>query len=396
MKSESANAQTPPSEEPTNGGKVVLPPRRQASDPADSARQGVGIRISSNALRTIDEDEPIGLEVQEIGGRVERLAESIPAPQKVERKIVFREREKNQKPQGDAEQDADSWGDKTKKSPRWLIYMAAGTLLLAMLIVVGLPVLRKSMRPQAKKKVGQIVTRVEAVHDTQPSLPEADGVNFLFANELVIDQLLYNYFKATRVEEVIPLIGDAKNVESIVRERWKPLPYKKETSTNLIDLDVFSIDNTYYGSKKIQMPDGSLFVAYFFRENDQVLMDWKASVSYCSTPFEDLTKGKGEGKEIRGVIYYNNFYSAAWPEQEYQSYRLVSNHLDFVIWCYAPRNTKIAADIGEAFTQAKTKHGREHLPVTLRLKRGSKEAAPNQWEIAELIYAHWTKPHSKP
>jgi hypothetical protein len=134
------------------------------------------------------------------------------------------------------------------------------------------------------------------------------------------------------------------------------------------------------------LPDGSKFAAYFTNDDNRLLLDWKATSSFSTASFEQLSNNQGDASEIRGQISAADFYSATWPEAEYQCYRLVSPDEKTAIWCYARRGSAAANHStalfqgGEIVQDAQTSRS-----ITLQLERGPSEAQPNQWLIGKVL-----------
>ena len=97
---------------------TILPPRRSAADRTGQVTEvPPGLRIEANVART---ESPLRLEVQRFGADVVRLADTAPAPPRVERLVTFHEspvREKN-----DAElSQTREWGNSSRHPARWML-----------------------------------------------------------------------------------------------------------------------------------------------------------------------------------------------------------------------------------------------------------------------------------
>lgn len=93
-----------------------------------------------------------------------------------------------------------------------------------------------------------------------------------------------------------------------------------------------------------------------------------------------------------------DYYTAAYPESGYQSFRLISKNDEAIIWCYQPRQSATYAKLISQFQtslftpEAPTSESTTLQKITLRLERGPSDALPNQWLIGELLHFEWLAP----
>lgn len=200
-----------------------------------------------------------------------------------------------------------------------------------------------------------------------------------------------DYANAKVVEEILPLIRDAGELEELIRKvghhnlvqrKWEPSKDAKWAQFLMVD--------NFYARLSGQLPDFSNYSAYFVVENDNLLIDWKATTAYGTAAFSELSQGKGDGSEIRGTIRTASFYAKAFPERDYQSYQFESPDRREMIWCYVKRGSKQAKQLASFFGRGEIVKGVEReLPLTLKLERNMEGALPNQWLIEELLHKDW-------
>jgi hypothetical protein len=379
---------------------VHLPERRQVMDrPTDRepTASATAIRIEPRILRDSaddsyeevdgDHDDTVHLEVQEIvPSEVVRLNHKPSYQAKPERQIVFVE--KSNMPPSDSELIGENatWGHKKPHSQKWIYVACLGILAIILIFLALLPLINSTSLDQAEKNkpssakvtIEEKNIGLEAVNKLLPRQPEAL-------------QIFKAFVKARHSDEVLSTVLDRQSLTETIRAKWRPLSapasWTPKTSSTWSAQET---DGHAFGILQTELPDLTKITAYFALQDNTLLLDWKATTAYGTATFAQLEKKIGDPSEIRGTISPSEFYSSTWPEDIYQSYRLVAPDGDIAIWCYAKRdslaNFKIAPYFkkGEISNQVQT-----DSKATLRLARGPDESAPNQWLIAETLKLDW-------
>lgn len=370
---------------------AVLPPRRSISDRSASTTEPakeVGLRIEPQLTRVEASDMPTRLEVQEISGSVVRLEQTTPAPPKVERQLKFHERPVKEEDEARKEGDAAAWGASKSHSTRWLLISGASIVGIVILGLMALPSINAPNKDRSKGK-----TAVSHTSD-EDEIEGAAAMNRLIARQPEAMQLFRSYATASRWDEVVSLMREDQAKDESLRVHWKPLGVSKQWSLATDCLwSADKLGDDYFGTLTGELPDHTQFAAYFIRSGDQLLLDWKATTGFGTATFEQLANGGGDPQEIRGKISPTEFYTAAWPEADYQSYRFEAPDGGISIWCYTPRNELANSIIAPLFNQGViVQESKDSLQVTLRLQRGPGDASPNQWAIGEVHFKGWVKP----
>jgi len=367
-----------------------LPPRRSVSDslPAESPKIVPGLRIDSRVKR----DNPSGsskrLEVQEISSQVVRLEQEAPAPPRVERVVTFRARPAGVKEPRNTRGEGKEWGRVHRHSPRWILAMSGTVLVLVILGMVLLPGINapNAARENPRNSIPMI--------DRNETPEGVDALNRLVLRQAEAVRIYRSFLQAAHPDEVFPLIRDGPALKEALRERWQAMGISSEWAPAK-DASWLVLDLEGHPCAMLagRLPDNSKFTAYFTAAHEQLLLDWKATTAYGTATYEELESGHGDGREIRGEISIIEFHTHAFPEENYQSFRLVSPDGQSLIWCYASRKStaypRIASQLqaGEIIQDAP-----DSLKVTLRLVRGSDTALPNQWLIDEFLHFDWVSP----
>ena len=378
---------------PTTGSPPpanVLPPRRTAADASTSSTESAssGLRIDSHLLRTQPTESAQRLEVQELKSTVVRLDQMAPTPAKVARQVTFHERPVHEKNQSSSSGESSAWGTTRQLSKLWMIGAGGGILAIIILVLALLPVINSR---NTKKTSGRSTDAKPLVEEKVES---ADGLDIMLTKQAEAMQLFRAYLTATRVEDVIPLVRDGKALEETLRSHWRPtgIPSRWAPSSDCT-WTLKKIGDHSCGFLIGILPDQSPFFAYFTNDGNRLLLDWKATTAFSTATFPELEKNAGDPTEIRGEIVLAPFYTATWPETEYQSFRLTSPDHQDIIWCYSRRKDPPHLALGEFFRRDLIlAQPTDSWKITLRLTRGPEDALPNQWLIGEMLHIDWLTP----
>ncbi|MES2440887.1 MAG: hypothetical protein V4584_17610 [Verrucomicrobiota bacterium] len=370
----------------------ALPPRRTVADRASEASKDArengnnGLRIEPNVFRSETSDSTVRLEVQELGSSVVRLEQTAPAPPKIERLVKFHERPTKEKDEGPSKGENESWGTHRRHSPRWIIGAGVGVVAIVILVMLLLPFINAPNAARSNTESASVTI--------EENIEGMEALNLLLARQPEAMQIYRTFATATSADDVLPLMRDAKTLGKTLREHWRPLGVSKQwTPAEDSSWTVAEISGHPCGVLEGTLPDHTGFTACFTNDGNRLLLDWKATSAFGTATFAQLEQGGGDTSEIRGEISTSEFYSATWPEADYQSYRLIAPDGETAVWCYARRQDQTDRLIVPLFNQGEiVQEAQTSRRVTLRLERGPEGALPNQWLIGEVLHIDWIAP----
>lgn len=370
---------------------TVLPPKRTKTEASPAAAPGKsteGLRIGAETPRRPTSDSTVQLEVQELQRGVVRLDPEVPLPSKVPRQVAFLERPVENRTTASRTDVSREWGRSRKQSIHWIVGTGAGVASLVIVAMMMLPSINQSnaARPGAAQD-GLVV-------ENEEPLEGIDAWNELFALEPEARQAFQTYASAPLVEDFLPLIRNADVLEPVIRQSPHSALVAKpwETPRDAI-WTVLESNGFLYGLLEGSLPDHSSFSAYLMLSEGQLLLDWKATTAYGTASFDDLERNEGDPGEIRARIIPSGFYTTTFPEDEFQSFQLVSPDNEKSIWCYARRKDSSAGALAGLFQNGEIlKSAPELVKVTLRLERGPAGSLPNQWLVKTLLHRDWISP----
>ena len=364
----------------------ILPARRVVgSRPTETRHLEAGLRIESKLPQNFPADPSLRLEVQEVNREVIRLEQEVKSTFKLDRQPTLQEKVQSAK-EGEVQNDEGNQNDTIQQLPKlWIFGMIATVALLVIAGLLLLPLINSTNAPRIRSNPA-VLSIVE-----EEKIEVSEVMNRLLEKQPEALQVFRSYAQAAHQDDVIPLIVDGRSLRDTLQQHWSPLGVPKDWApASESTWGVFDSGNKAYGLLEGKLPDQSQFTAYFSYEGDRLLLDWKATTAFGTTPFRQLNKGTGDASEIRGVLSSDEFYSAAFPEADYQSYRLTSPNEEFTIWCYAPRGQPAYSALSPLFTSGELSGEKQaDRKVTLRLVRSPAETLPNQWIIGELLRIDW-------
>ncbi|HSP42721.1 MAG TPA: hypothetical protein VLO11_07625 [Luteolibacter sp.] len=367
---------------------LALPAKRQRkrrTKPESVADKGA-LRIDSrHRPRKNAELQAGGLEVEEINGAILRLAPEMPAVERVPRQFTFQAREPGigKKRRGG---ETGEWGRRPHRHS--LIWVCgAGTAIVGVVVgaMVMLPRVNRANAVEFQHGATELV--IERIE-------EDDGPRLMAAMMRRQDEALEIYDAFTRarsVEELLPLLRDPAAVEALLRASvlgtWAP-PAESGHGWN-----VKEENGVIHGILDGIRADHSKFQAYFVDVDGALRIDWKATTAHGTAGFADLAEGRGDPAEIRGWLSPTDFYTLAFPENEYRAYRLLSSDETKALWVYAEVGGEAAQALEPSMRGGQILVGnKEQKKVTLRLAPAPDGSMPNQWRLVELLHKEWIAP----
>jgi hypothetical protein len=353
-----------------------------------TSREGLelGLKIDLEGARPTQNKG--GLEVQEIGGEVVRLDQPEPSQPKVERLYKFHPKPTKAEVSSFRRGEGKDWGKaKSRSATVWIVVASATVFTFIILGLMLQPVINASNTIQAdpNKKTyvieNQIIKGIEEFNDMLLKRKKAF-------------QGFTSFARATHPDDILPLVWNAPQVESQLRESWKPYGIPKSWSPPNTSLwSALELDGRLYGILEGHLPDHSKFTAYFLIHQNRLMIDWKATTAFASASFDDLKAGTGNPSEIRGWISPSIFYNSCFQESEYQSFRLASPNRENSVWCYIRRDHAGYPKIASLFHKGEIiQESATEKKITLGLEPGPAGAMPNQWSIREIHGIDWVTP----
>jgi|AntRauTorckE6833_2_1112554.scaffolds.fasta_scaffold03484_7 hypothetical protein len=285
------------------------------------------------------------------------------------------------------------WGSTHGRGPiGWLFYSGIGVVALTVFAVfLHQTSDQRKTRESEKSFFSRLEPAKKKLNDQSAVMDESTPAEILSRSKTQAIKMYAEFVKADSVEEMLPLVFQAKGNESLIRKEWKPSAVGEEWIPS--DESLWSLQDADDGPYAIlsgTSRDYSGFTAFFRLEDAELKLDWRATTGYCSATFEELRAGKGDPVEIRAFIDRSDYYNYSFPEESNRSFRLVSPDGDSILWVYTEIGTRADEEISELFEPGQiTGVFKNESAVTVSLLRGAESSMPNQWRIGRLLRPNW-------
>ena len=377
----------------SGGGAVgILPPKRKIVDAAcvkPVQSNDEGLRIGLSHPQRQDGPSSADFEVHEINGEVLRLSSEFSMSAKSERPVVFQERPPPGTLLAEWEGKEIDSGGSQKKSIRWLITAGIG---MAAMIVTSLLLLPMINNPNAV--VARPTDLLLTLDAGEGSVEGIDELNEMVPLQPQAEQIYRAFASAKVADDFLPLIRDGKSLEPLIRKNTQAAWVSKawRPSGDCI-WNVFDSAGIPCGILEGTLPDQSSFSACFVMKSNHLLLDWKATVGYCTATYEELVESQGDASEIRGWIIPTGYYTAVFPEADFQSYQLLSPDNKNTLWCYALRKSPENMRLARLFPRSEIiESPNEPAKITISLGHSRSGSLPNQWSIEKVLHTEWVSP----
>lgn len=282
----------------------------------------------------------------------------------------------------------------TKRADHISILWILGAFLILILLIAGFIVALPYINaPNAARVNEQHVTlNVETI----AKIDGLDATNLLLRNQDQAVKIYTNYLRASNPDDVLPNLRDGQQHRDLLIKNWHSVnASNKNSPPRDLSWSTVNVSGKIIGYLTGTRPDHAPINAFFVVDGQRILLDWKATTVYSTASIAQLTDGEGDPTEIRGKISLATFYPTAWPESDYQSYRLIPAAGEDFLWCYARRGGPAESAIAPFF-RSSTIIDQGQVPksvkITLRLTRGLEGSRKNQWLISEMLHIHWIAP----
>ncbi len=366
------------------GGATVLPARRELKEKSTlTVIEASGLQPELSEMPdSIDEAVPVAkLKVREIIGlKLRELRPKKPEIEKMPRKDAVHSEAVVER----WEIEGKEWSQTQSFSVKWAAGITVGVIAL---ILIGLALLPWINRRNATPSSLAIA---EQVYEAELEARDAVMESMVLRQDEAMS-MFRAFASAQVVDDVMLMLRDPGKVEPLVRQKGvKPFVPAGWAPADDSEWMIKTRHGKVYGVLSGMLPDYQNYDAFFVLQDEQLLMDWKATTAYSTASFAEMYKGTGDTSEIRGILSPGVFYTMSFPETEYQCYQLMSPNGMDVVWGYVKLRTELAVAVGRLFigggiVQQQVKP----VKVTVKLRRGAADSLGNQWLIEDLLDEDW-------
>lgn len=275
-----------------------------------------------------------------------------------------------------------------KLETRQLSWILGGGIFVIMLAgIIGAMTLDREMPGERAPHITRFeVTRIES--DTPLDALTKDSEAYLDEAH----DILTRYLRAESAAEALPLTRHAGDLRERMEARWKPLDFSVDSIHKLRVLNLGERDGVAWMELGGDDDRGRPLNLVFVLEDDELQFDWAASFGIGEIAFADLPDlGPDREVEIRARISPDHYHDFNWPEDTFDSYKLVHPDSDLTIRGYAARGSQAAEQLAREIPGHGSLAGpRSRVPCIVRIKNRG-QAATRQFEIIEVVSPTWIK-----
>lgn len=295
-------------------------------------------------------------------------------------------------------EDKEQWGEAREPAQRkWLLTAAAVSLLAVVAVVTGMIMLANYRTKKAAEEKGSQARYISEERDTynakDPQAYYRENPDEVKRDAIA---LLRAFSAATSWQEARKLVRATPGIDDRMAKSWSKWQSPPDLDgTPRTQASTQQVGDIGYMVLVGRCEDFEPFRAYFVRENDRMLLDWDATVGYCTVAIPELAKASGATFEVRGLLERQEMYSIQYPESKYVSYMISTPDRESFVWGYAERGTPMEQKIHEVLDQGRfLLQEKPSDRIFVRLHRLPAEGGlPNQFLMEELYHREWLTPN---
>jgi hypothetical protein len=212
-----------------------------------------------------------------------------------------------------------------------------------------------------------------------PSILKRSEVDFLSDAE----QMAEKFLNAESVDEILPLIRNAKALERRVRKHYEggriePLGISKFNSSGV------PMYKDEFGAVQVETKDFERKVLAFVEGKEGLKIDWESWVGLADMPWEEIMeKRPKEALMVRVSLRISDYYNFEFADdKEWMSYRLLSPGGDHLLYGYVARGSLLDQQV-----KPKDKKTTETKILKIRFPEGG--SSKNLVIIEEMVTDGW-------
>lgn len=277
------------------------------------------------------------------------------------------------------------WGRAPRQSMKWLMLAGAAVVTLVVGTMLLLPQVNRANAVSLRS--GDLVLVMDAEHLDDRT--EAIALMMQRQNEVV--EIYERLCESNSVDDMLSLLRDSEAIRPLLIESgWRAVPQIEQGKWKW---GAGCEGDLVFGILNGVRDDYSKMELYFCETDSGLKLDWKATTAHSSADFAELARGSGDTSEIRGYLQAADFFTLAFPEDDYRSYRFQSSKTTDSVWVYAPIDSAMAQSLETSLRAGDILAAEsKRRKVTLRLGSPPDGAMANQWLMMELLHKEWIAP----
>jgi len=219
-----------------------------------------------------------------------------------------------------------------------------------------------------------------------------DAKEELAARQLIdrIHQTLADFFKASSVEALVPLVRQADRIAPLMHRYYaaRPLVVNRLKSVSL--LEPFTLDDyaNFWLASVVLADHSTTEVIVETMESGEARIDWETAVSYQPMKWDDFIAQRptGSSMDFRLIAEPDNYYNHEFRDfKRWKCFRLTATGSEQSLYGYAPAGSTAAQDLQRQIDH----NGGNKAALILRLRYSPGQQSPNAVVIEKLLSPRW-------
>lgn len=266
---------------------------------------------------------------------------------------------------------------------RHMLWMLIGGVALLAVILGGVVLTMSGHQETGRALVDSALLEPGSVPPVVPATPASDRLQSDAVVLTEAERVTRQFLNATTIEELLPLVRDAKMAEPRMRQYYGD---RKITAPGMMEFNAELAFSRIGESFLLNVRTGNAdekCLAYV-KTPQGIQIDWEHSVGWSDIPWQEFVASKPSAAHLFRVNlcladYYNFAFS---DERKWQSYQLISPDGAYAMYGYAERGSRVNAMLPQTA-------GGVVVPVMVAMKFPENATSPKQVIIEKFIADGW-------
>jgi len=241
-------------------------------------------------------------------------------------------------------------------------------------------------------RVGKAEVHAGQIRSATASTVIQDEQEELEARQLIdrINQSLKDFFKASSVDALVPLIRQSDRVAPFMRRYYGDHPLIAMRLKSVTSLEPLTLDDyANFWTASVVMADRSTRIVIIeITDSGKPLIDWETLVCYQPMNWDDFIAQRptGSSLDLRVYVEPDNYYNYEFGNfKRWTCFRLTAFGSEENLYGYTLAGSALTQDI-----QLQIDHnGGTKAAMILRLRRAPGQQSPNGVTIEKLVSPRW-------
>ena len=258
-------------------------------------------------------------------------------------------------------------------------------LTIAAAVVWSLTRIKKSDVQAGQIRIATVSTLIQDEKEEQEARQIIDR----------IDQTLKDFFKASSVEALVPLVRQADRVAPLMRLHYKDQPLIVSHLKSVTKLEPLTLDDyANFWTASVELADRSTRdVIIEITDDGQAFIDWETLVCYQPMNWDDFIAQRPADApmDFRVFVEPDNYFNYEFGEfNRWTCFRLTAHGSEENLYGYVKvGGSAVEKTLAQDIQRQIDHNGGKKAVMILRIRRSPGQKSPNGVIIEKLVSPHW-------